>query len=478
VFVAVALALAVALAATGLPAAAQQSPPPEEPQIVGGTPTDPGEYPFTVALLFEDADGGVSDPLLSQYCAGTLLTSTLVLTAGHCADFGEAPEDIPVSVLVGQEDLDATPLTGEIIPVIGEQVHHRLYFSDQYLDLAILELASPASAPPVAIAGAGDAALFTPGTDATIVGWGSYDDGTRYPSEQLEGTVDIIDDEVCVDAYRVARVDIPVDTLVCAGLLGVGGVDSCYGDSGGPLLVDDGDAGLLQVGVVDGGIGCGLPDFPGAYMELPVFEDWLAAFQDPPFPDLPVSDPAFQSIAWLASSGITTGFVDGTFRPAAPVSRAAMAAYLYRLSGEPAFTPPSPRTFRDVRLSHPFFHEVEWVAAEEVANGFSDGTFRPGRSITRSAMAAYLYRLAGEPSLQGYIDDFGEEIPDDFSFFEDVQPSDTFFIPIMWLAVTGIADSWWTGRDNGLFRPSRPVTRGVLATWLDHFDALGFTPAP
>ena len=38
-----------------------------------------------------------------------------------------------------------------------------------------------------------------------------------------------------------------------------------------------------------------------------------------------------KEIAWAAGAGITTGFVDGSFRPAAPVSRQAAAAFLSRL---------------------------------------------------------------------------------------------------------------------------------------------------
>ena len=38
------------------------------------------------------------------------------------------------------------------------------------------------------------------------------------------------------------------------------------------------------------------------------------------------------SIAWLAESGITAGYEDGTFRPGAALTRQAMAAFLHRQS--------------------------------------------------------------------------------------------------------------------------------------------------
>ena len=49
----------------------------------------------------------------------------------------------------------------------------------------------------------------------------------------------------------------------------------------------------------------------------------------------------YNEIAWMADQGITTGFPDGTFLPDASVSRQAMAAFMYRFAGSPAFTPPS-----------------------------------------------------------------------------------------------------------------------------------------
>lgn len=62
------------------------------------------------------------------------------------------------------------------------------------------------------------------------------------------------------------------------------------------------------------------------------------------FVDAPVGTPFFEHIEWLARHGISRGSVqaDGSvlFQPAAPVRREAMAAFLYRLMGEPVFAAP------------------------------------------------------------------------------------------------------------------------------------------
>ena len=59
----------------------------------------------------------------------------------------------------------------------------------------------------------------------------------------------------------------------------------------------------------------------------PSSSDWAA------FSDVSGSTPHAEDILWLASTKISTGFPDGTFRPYASIARCDMAAFLYRLNG-------------------------------------------------------------------------------------------------------------------------------------------------
>jgi hypothetical protein len=113
------------------------------------------------------------------------------------------------------------------------------------------------------------------------------------------------------------------------------------------------------------------------------------------FPDVPATHAFCGEIAWLADGEITGGFPDGTYRPQEPVSRQSMAAFLYRFAGlpngpDPACSAPS---FPDVPVSHPFCGEIDWLVDEDIASGFVDGTFRPGRAVSRQAMAGFLHRF-------------------------------------------------------------------------------------
>jgi len=113
------------------------------------------------------------------------------------------------------------------------------------------------------------------------------------------------------------------------------------------------------------------------------------------FTDVPVGAPFFREIEWMKAAGITTGYRDNTFRPYDPINRDAMAAFLYRASGSPAFTPPTRARFSDVPVGTAFRTEIEWLASTGTTTGYADGTYRPLSPVNRDAMAAFLYRRAG-----------------------------------------------------------------------------------
>ncbi|MCL1801653.1 MAG: S-layer homology domain-containing protein, partial [Promicromonosporaceae bacterium] len=112
----------------------------------------------------------------------------------------------------------------------------------------------------------------------------------------------------------------------------------------------------------------------------------------PSFSDVPKTSAFYLEIEWLASTGITTGWPDGTFRPGNNVTREAMAAFLYRAVGVTDFTAPETSPFSDVAAESNFYQQIAWLANSGVTTGWADGTFRPGNNVTREAMAAFLFR--------------------------------------------------------------------------------------
>ena len=112
----------------------------------------------------------------------------------------------------------------------------------------------------------------------------------------------------------------------------------------------------------------------------------------PSFSDVPTTHPFYKEIEWMKARGITTGWSDGTFRPNAPVNRDAMAAFFYRYAGSPHVDLPVTSPFKDVPADSQFYREITWLASTGISTGWPDGTYRPVTPIARDAMAAFIYR--------------------------------------------------------------------------------------
>ncbi|GIU84056.1 MAG: hypothetical protein KatS3mg008_0831 [Acidimicrobiales bacterium] len=173
------------------------------------------------------------------------------------------------------------------------------------------------------------------------------------------------------------------------------------------------------------------------------------------FVDVSSSSVFCDAIAAMSGAGVVRGFSDGTFRPLLTANRQELAAMLYRWSGSPGFTPPATPTFSDVPSSHTFFREIEWAASSGVVRGFSDGTFRPVRVVTRQELVAMLYRLFRSWGHPPYT-------PPATPSFSDVPASHVFFTEIEWAAKFGVAN----GFTDGTFRPTASLRRQELAAFL------------
>lgn len=154
------------------------------------------------------------------------------------------------------------------------------------------------------------------------------------------------------------------------------------------------------------------------------------------------------AVDWMTAVDITTGYPqDNTFRPLTQLNRQQMAAFLYRLAGRPPFTPPSTLTFTDVRTTHAFYREIEWLATQGITTGYPDGTFRSNTQLNRQQVAAFLYRTAGATSTS--VDE-----P-----FTDVSPSHAFRKEITWVWSQGLMD----GTTATTFSSNQVMTRASLA---------------
>lgn len=112
------------------------------------------------------------------------------------------------------------------------------------------------------------------------------------------------------------------------------------------------------------------------------------------YKDLPEGHWALPYINKLSQKGIVSGFVDGNFRPAENVTRAEFAKMIVIAMGWNLPETPA-GTFRDVPVGHWASWYIEAAKSYGALDGYKDGSFRPGRNISRAEMAKIIAASKG-----------------------------------------------------------------------------------
>jgi trypsin len=235
------------------------------PRIVGGQPSQPGLYRFTVSLRSHGR----------HFCGGVLIGPSTVLTAGHCIGFTP-----PETVLVGTHDL-INKTGGEEIKVINHLVHP-LYRGNPVPrhDYALLYLERASVIEPVEM---NQRPLneedFPADVELLVAGWGllSEDGFATPPILQVVG-VPVVKREHCEAQYQnfkpLAKGYID-ETMFCAGFE-IGEKDACQGDSGGPIFFENPNSGTITLmGLVSWGYGCARPGLSGVYADVGWVQGWI-----------------------------------------------------------------------------------------------------------------------------------------------------------------------------------------------------------
>lgn len=171
------------------------------------------------------------------------------------------------------------------------------------------------------------------------------------------------------------------------------------------------------------------------------------------YTDLNMGEWYHDGIHYCLDEGLMDGVDAGMFAPNATTSRAMIVTILWRLQGSPEVE--AEETFTDVAPGDWYADAIAWAAAEGVAEGYEDGSFRPNDAITREQLAAMLWRYAGSPEADG-----------DLSAFADGADTSSWAEQAMsWAVARGLL----TGVDNDRLAPGGQATRAQTATILMRF---------
>jgi len=97
------------------------------------------------------------------------------------------------------------------------------------------------------------------------------------------------------------------------------------------------------------------------------------------------------AVDWLAETGITLGCTATTYCPAGTVTRAEMAAFLWRLEGSPGGS--APAGFSDIATGFFASPAIDWLLASGTTTGCTQWSYCPQDLVTRAEMFTFLQRL-------------------------------------------------------------------------------------
>jgi secreted trypsin-like serine protease len=270
--------------------------------VLGGGSTSIERLPFQVALY----DPAAGSPAAGFFCGGVIVDATHVITAAHCLASARtrAGAAAPgIAALAGSTRLDQPDPGSVRDPAKAVSVDPRYNPATDDYDIGVVTLARPLWQSAVAPSADGESAIAplpidvaaaarygdpnaNPATLATVSGWGDTNPAPSgppsYPNVLQATRVPLVSDALCTTEYAAIEVAI-TSRMICAGGASPR-ADSCYGDSGGPLLVNretqaNAPADYVLVGLVGFGEGCGQPGFAGVYTRIasPAIARYLAS---------------------------------------------------------------------------------------------------------------------------------------------------------------------------------------------------------
>jgi secreted trypsin-like serine protease len=266
-------ALGVLLATFALAGPAAASPE-ATASIVGGSTALSEEWPWAAFVLAADKKGeGFS-------CSGTVISPNLILTAGHCVEDIETGKKTPPAqyvVVTGSSDIRDAALR-QVSKVSRTIINPEFNRFKVHGDAGLLVLATPTTAPAIALAGPTDAALLAPDTPTWIAGW-----GLSGPLRKLKrtpvlrrGATFVQERLYCRNHVRAYYPFFNYSSQLCTITPPGFSIGTCHGDSGGPALAFREDGTPVQIGITSLGAADCDTHLPDIFTRIDRIYPWIA----------------------------------------------------------------------------------------------------------------------------------------------------------------------------------------------------------
>ena len=175
---------------------------------------------------------------------------------------------------------------------------------------------------------------------------------------------------------------------------------------------------------------------------------------DFPFEDVSRDEWYFEDILTAYELGLMNGYSKTEFAPNEDTTRAMLVTTLYRLAGEPSIEGME-CPFTDIDLESWYGKAVVWAYNEGITTGVSETEFAPEELVTREQVATFLYRFAE-----------AEAVEADLTSFPDADAiSDYAKDAMAWCVANGIINGDFDGEKVSL-NPTANATRAQIAAIL------------
>lgn len=225
-------------------------------KVVGGTSTTTA--PDWLAALYINVTSG--NTTTTYFCGANLINSEWLVTAAHCVDYSNAS----VKAVLGIADL-STVTASDYVTIDQIDIYSGWDSSTDLGDIALLHLATAQSSrTTITLPALNTSSNLADGISMQVYGWGETSAGV---SETAANITDVLQ-----TAYVTYHKDYAATTTYPDHLFAGGNsTDTCFGDSGGPLLYNNILYGITSIGL---STTCATSS-PGGYTDVSYYRTWI-----------------------------------------------------------------------------------------------------------------------------------------------------------------------------------------------------------